>query len=192
MNDVLKRLHILVGLFNLTAIVVFAATGIGETFPRREVTHETRLADYDAPNGLDDQRLADHVVSALQLPLMVPLPRGSVHRNADNDLEFDFYSTNGGGRVTVLESQRKARIELRRISLRRFITEAHATTLMGSGQVLTVRLWAFYIDCSIFSLLFMSVTGPWLWLVSRPNLWWARWAFRGGVILFAALWIVTR
>ncbi len=192
MNDVLKRLHILVGLFNLTAIVVFAATGIGETFPKREVTRETRLVDYEAPNGLDDQHLADHVVSTLQLPLMVPLPRGSVHRNAGNDLEFGFYSTNGNGKVTVLESQGKARIEMGRVPLRRFITEAHATTFMGSGPVLTVRLWALYVDCSIFSLVFMSVTGPWLWLVSRPNLWWARWAFRGGVVLFAVLWIVTR
>src|SRR5688572_19364863 len=58
-NDVLKRVHILVGLFNLTAIVVFAATGIAETFPQPPASRETRMVDYQVPRGLDDRRVAE-------------------------------------------------------------------------------------------------------------------------------------
>jgi len=190
-NDLLKRLHILVGLCNLTALVVFAVTGITETFPNLERTADARTVEYEAPGGLDDGQVASHVVSTLQIPLIVPLQPGAVHRNDANLVTFDFYSANGPGTVTVLEPEKKARIEVARISLGRFMTEVHGTRL-SDAAILRVRLWALYISCSIVSLIFMAVTGPWLWLASRPELVWARVAFVSGIAVFAVLWFLTR
>jgi hypothetical protein len=187
-----KRLHILVGLFNLTALCVFAIAGITETFPSGVRRAETRTVDYEAPRGLDDRQVADDFVSKQQIPLIGPLSGRSVHRNDENLVTFDFASTNGPGKVTILEPQRQARIELTKLSFGRFMTEAHAATLRGSAPVLTMRLWALYVDCSIFSLLFMALSGPWLWLTSRPELWWARIALAAGVGAFALLWVMTR
>jgi hypothetical protein len=187
-----KRLHILVGLFNLTALCVFAVAGITETFPRGERRAETQSVDYEAPRGLDDRQVADDFVSKQQIPLIAPLQGGAVHRNDENMVTFEFHSTNGPGKVTILEPQRKARIELSRVSFGRFMTEAHAATLRGSAPVLTMRLWALYVDCSIFSLLFMTLSGPWLWLTSRPELWWARIALAAGAGVIVFAWMLTR
>jgi len=188
----LKRLHILVGLFNLTALCVFALTGITATFPSDERRADARTVDYEAPRGLDDRQVADDFVSNQQLPLIMPVQGGTVHRNAENLVTFEFYSTNGPGTVTIMEPQRKARIEQARLSFGRFMTEAHAATSRESAPVLTMRLWAVYVDCSIFSLLFMATTGPWLWLASRSSLWWARALFAAGVGAFVVLWLFTR
>jgi hypothetical protein len=188
--DVLKRLHILVGLFNLTALAVFALVGITETFPNRERHAESRLVDFEAPSGLDDQQVAERLVSALQLPLIGPV-RG-VHRNDRHVVEFEFYTTNGPGKAAVLEADRKARIDGTRLSFGRFMVEAHAASLRDAAPVLLMRLWAVYVDCSIFSLLFMATTGPWLWLASRPSLWWARALFAAGGGVFVVLWLFSR
>jgi hypothetical protein len=188
--DLLKRLHILVGLFNLTAIVVFALVGITETFPNHERHPESRLVDFDAPNDLDDRQVADRLVSALQLPLIGQVR--NVHRNAQHMVEFGFFTANGPGRATILEADRKARIDGTRLSFGRFMVEAHAASLHESAPVLLMQLWAVYVDCSIFSLLFMSITGPWLWLASRPNLRWARALAAAGVGAFVVLWFFTR
>jgi hypothetical protein len=146
--------------------------------------------DYEPPPGLDDSKVADDLVATLQLPLIGP-PR-AVHRNEEHAVMFEFFTTNGPGQATVLESEHKARLEMTRLSFGRFMVEAHAATLLGSAPVLTMRLWALYVDCSIFSLLFMSITGPWLWLASRPDRWWARIALTAGVGVFILLWALTR
>ena len=190
MTDVLKRLHILVGLFNLTAIAIFALVGITATFPNDERRSESRLVDLDVPGGLDDQQVVKHAVSALQLPLVGPVRQ--VSRNAQHMVEFEFYTTNGSGKVVVLETDRKARIDATRLSFGKFMMEAHAASLRLSGPVLLMRLWAVYVDCSIFSLLFMATTGPWLWLASRPNLWWARVLCVAGLGTYVVLWLYTR
>ena len=190
MIDVLKRAHILVGLFNLTAIAVFALVGITETFPNHERIAGSRLVDFDTPNGLNDQQVAERLVSALQLPLIGQVR--NVHRNDQHMVEFGFYTTNGPGKATVLEADRKARIDATRLSFGRFMVEAHAASLHESGPVLLMQLWAVYVDCSIFSLLFMAMTGPWLWLASRPNLRWARALLAAGIGVFAVLWWFTR
>ena len=188
----MKRLHILVGLFNLTALCVFAVAGITETFPRGERQAHTRTVDYEAPRGLDDRQVAEDFVSRHQVPLIGPLRGDAVHRDDEHMVTFEFFSANGPGKVTILEPQRKARIDLSRLSFGRFMTEAHAATLRGSAPVITMRLWALYVDCSIFSLLFMALSGPWLWLTSRPELWWARITLAAGAGLFGLAWMLTR
>jgi hypothetical protein len=169
---------------------VFALVGITETFPNRQRQSETRLVDYQPPSGLDDGQMASHLVSTLRLPLIGP-PQG-VHRNDAHAVEFEFYTTNGPGKATVLESDRKVRLERTRLSFGRFMVEAHAARLLGSAPVPTMRLWGLYVDCSIFSLLFMATTGPWLWLTSRRELWWARAAMAAGISVFVLLWALTR
>jgi hypothetical protein len=148
------------------------------------------LVVFEAPCGLNDQQVADRLVSALQLPLIGPV-RG-VHRNEQHVVEFEFYTANGPGKAAVLEADRKARISATRLSFGRFMVEAHAASLQGSAPVLLMRAWAIYVDCSIFSLLFMAITGPWLWLDSRSNLWWARTLLAAGVATFVVLWLFTR
>lgn len=191
MKRVLKRLHAVVGLFALTSLIVFAATGLAVTIPLGQIP-TARVVDYEAPSGLSDKDVADDVLRMLKLPLVSPLPEWAVHRNAQNVLVLEFFSPNGTHKVTVLEAEKQVSIEHARSSLGEFMNAAHSTTFYGSHADLRIRLWALYVDCSIFSLLFMLITGPWLWLASRPGLWWAQASFVAGAGLFVGLWYVTR
>lgn len=188
----LNRLHILVGLFSLTSLIVFAATGIAVTIPVARGPAITRVVDYEAPGSLSDKDVADDVLRTLALPLASPIPAWAVHRNAQNVLVLNFYTPNGDHTVTLLEAERKARVEQARTSLGQFLDAMHGTTFHDSAPDLRIRLWALYVDCSMFSLLFMTITGPWLWLLSRPRLWWAHAAFAAGAGIFVVLWFVTR
>jgi hypothetical protein len=193
MIELLKRFHIWVGLFNLTALIVFAATGIAVTLPAAERgAAEVRVVNYQTPGSFSDKEVADDLLAKLNLPLVGPIPEWAVRRNDENVLVLEFHGPNGQHRVTVLEPERRVRVEHARNTIGEFVNIMHATTLYRSPTDLSVRLWALYIDLSIFSLMFMAITGVWLWLASRPTLWWAQTSFAAGVCLFLVLWIATR
>ena len=83
-------------------------------------------------------------------------------------------------------------LESHRASLRDYNGSAHATTVLHAAPDLRVRLWGAYVTFAIGALLFLSVSGVWLWLSSRPRLWWA-WLLAGsGSGLVALVWAVTR
>ncbi len=194
MTDVLKRIHIWVGLFNLSALVVFALTGLWATLPRLEMpaSPEFETVAYDPPPTFDDLQIARDLFDRLALPLAGPIPDWAVHRNDQNVLVLHYWSVRGDYEVTVDETAKTVSVVRPRNSLGEFLDAVHGTTLYASAPDLRVRLWAAYIDLSIFSLLFMSATGVWLWLSSRPRLWWAWLSFTAGTGLFAVLWFSAR
>jgi hypothetical protein len=194
MTDLLKRLHIWVGLFNLTALLVFALTGLWAVVPDLAMPDaaETSTVAYSAPGDFSDQQVAADLFTRLRLPLAGPVPEWAVRRNDANVLVLTYNSVNGAYQVTVDEPAHQALVAHRRNRVGEFLSQAHGTTLYRAEPDLRVRLWALYIDLSILGLLFMTGTGLWLWLTSRPRVWWAWLSFAGGAGLFAALWIVTR
>jgi len=196
MTETLKRVHMWVGLFNLTVLIVFATAGIHVTLlpgpgARSEPAAEIREIEYRAPQELTDKQVADDLYARLALPAVGPIPKWALKRDEQNRLVLSFESPNGVHRVTVLEQEHKVRVEHARNSLGEFMSLMHSTTLYHSQPDLRVRLWALYVDLSIFSLMFMAASGPWLWLASRPHLWWARASFAAGAGLFVFLWLVT-
>lgn len=189
----LRRIHIWVGLFNLTVLVVFAITGITATVGGRGPEPAVvRTVDYEPPASFTDKAVADDLFDRLALPAVGRVPAWAVHRNEQNVLVLDFYGPNGVHHVTVREQEKQVTVRFERNSLVGFLNGMHETTSLGSPPDVRVRLWAFYVDLSIFSLVFMSITGVWLWLSSRPRLWWAQAALAAGTGLFAVLWLVTR
>jgi hypothetical protein len=194
MTDFLKRLHIWVGLFNLTALAVFALTGLWAVIPDLAMPDPagTFTLPYTPPGTFTDQQVADDLFERLRLPLAGRVPEWAVRRNDANVLVLSYNSVNGAYVVTLDEPGHQAVVSHRRNRLGAFLSQAHSTTLYRAEPDLRVRLWALYMDLSIAGLLFMTATGLWLWLTSRPRLWWAWAAFAGGAGLFAVLWMVTR
>lgn len=196
-TELLKRLHIWVGLFNFTIILVFAAAGIHVTLDpapaeRKQPKPEVREIAYEAPGDFTDHQIAKDLFEKLDLPLSGPIPDWAIGRDAANVLVLDFYTSNGLYKATLLEDQKKVRIEFSRNSTIGFLSLMHTTTLYHSTPDWRVRLWALYVDISIFSLLFMAVTGTYLWLTSRPKLRFAQLSLAAGTLLFAFLWVVAR
>ncbi len=194
MTDVLERIHIWVGLFNLSALVVFALTGLWATLPRLDMpaSPESETVAYDPPPAFDDLQIARDLFDRLTLPLAAPVPDWAVHRNDQNVLVLHFSSVRGAYEVTLDEAAKTVTVVRPQNSLGEFLDAVHGTTLYAAAPDLRVRLWAAYVDFSIFSLLFMSATGVWLWLSSRPRLWWAWLSFTAGTGLFAVLWFAAR
>jgi hypothetical protein len=199
MTDLLRRLHVWVGLLNLTILIVFAVAGINATILEQEDgedgkdgEEEARVVDYTPPGDLSDVEVAAHMHAALDLPYTRRIADWAIGRNGDGVLVLNFYSPNGVYRATLLEADRQVRIEHRRNSLGAFANQLHAYTSFGPGVDPRLRLWALYVVLSIASLLFMAATGLWLWLAARPSLWWARVSFVTGAGLFVLLWVVGR
>jgi len=194
MTALLKRVHIWVGLFNLTALIVFATTGLVASVPHLQAPDDPPplVVPYEPPVDATDRDVAADLFRRLALPLTGPVPDWAIGRSASNVLVLSFNSVNGVYDVTVDEPGKRVLVRHARRSLGDFLAAAHATTLYGSAPDLRVRLWAAYVDLSIVSLLFLSATGVWLWLTSRPRLWWAWLAFAGGSGLFVVAWIAAR
>lgn len=197
MTETIKKLHIWIGLFNFTILLVFAAAGLHATFlpapdDREAPKPRVREVAYDPPGTMTDPEIAADLYEKLDLALVGPIPDWAIKRNQENVLVLRFHSPNGIHEVTLLEAEKKVRISFGRNSLGQFLNLMHARTLYRSQPDLRIRLWALYVDLSIFSLLFMAASGIWLWAASRPRIWWAWLAFATGALLFAGLWAVTR
>jgi uncharacterized iron-regulated membrane protein len=196
MTSLIKRLHMYTGLLNFSILLVFGVTGLLATMqpaPEKRVRPEpqVRLVDFTAPPGLDDKEVAARVWESLT-PLARPAPPGAVRRDRDNNLTMTFYTPNGPQAVTVLEKENRLRIESRRNDLWHYLGVLHETTSSNRADDWRTRLWGYYNEFSIWSLIGMAASGVYLWLASRPGFRWAQYSFAAGVGIFVLLWALSR
>ena len=190
-----RKLHIYAGLLNFSFLIVFGLAGLVVTFDAPDIFHagnpprsETRAFSF-APN------LSDKEIGAVVARTLQPAHAGPpvVHRDpSTHELMIDFYSVNGLLRTTALEQTGQLRMETYRNSIWRFFDNVHATTIAEQGSDPAVRAWAWYIEFSIWSLLFMAVSGAWLGLTERQRFRWTNISFAAGCAVFAAFWVLTK
>jgi uncharacterized iron-regulated membrane protein len=197
MHTTLRRLHIWAGLFSFTSLLVMAAAGFHVTLrpapsQRVEPAPEVRELPYRAATELTDRAVADELYRQLALPFTAPLPAYAVRRDEQQRLVLRFETQNGDFRVTVLEDEGKVRIEHHRSSFAEFLDLMHSRTFLGSQPQLPIRLWALYVDASLFALLFLLASGLWLAWRARRGLLWARALLVSGALVVGTLWWVIR
>lgn len=193
----IKKLHMYFGLLNFSILLVFGMAGLTATFEGSPETRQRpqpalRFESYTPPPGSDDKQVADDVYRFLKLPLTNPLPKGALRRDGQNNLSLDFYSINGVQRVTVLEKEGRLKIEAMRVSTWRYLDHLHSTTSAARTPDLRVRLWGYYNELAIWSLIGMAFSGAYLWLASRPGYRPAQYILAAGSGLFIALYVLTR
>ena len=197
MNHWIKKLHMYLGLLNFSILIVFGIAGLTATFetapesrPKPELA--SHFENYAAPPRMNDKEVADDVYRVLKLPLTTPVPKFAIRRDADNNLAFSFYNVNGQHRVTVLEKENRLRIETLRVSTWRYLDHLHSTTSGNRNPDLRLRLWGFYTEFAIWSLLGLPISGVYLWLSSRPGYRPAQYVFLAGGAVFIGLYLWTR
>jgi hypothetical protein len=195
MTRAIKRIHMYLGLVNCAILATYGIAGLAAALgphprPRPEAVIETRA--YTVPPNLSDVEAAAAIQQFLGETLANPAPAYAVRRNREGNLAFDLYSVNGPVGVTVLEGERQLRLERRRNAFVYYLSNLHATTLASRAPDLRIRLWAWYNEFAIWSLIAMALSGLYLWLATRPRFGWAQLSFVAGGGVFLALYALMR
>jgi hypothetical protein len=191
-----KKLHMYAGLLTFTAFMVWGIIGVYAVFlPGPGNYHpaeisETRAIPFEGPGDLDDRDLARLIFDTIDIPL-----RGghyNIRREDDGYLAFYVFTASGRRDVKFIEDESIVRIDVRQNNLFSFLSSMH-TAHSNRGPTTTAALmWGYYNEFAVWAFLFMTISGIYMWVETRPGLRWAQWLTTASVASFAVLWLVTR
>lgn len=194
--DWMKKLHTYAGLLSYAAMVVWGITGIHAVFlPAPDAWREpaptsVRRVAWVAPGNLDDAALAEAMLAASDLRMVgQPVLR---KRDAQHNLGFAVFGPNGRRDLRYLEEQQVLVVEERQNSVVEFLSVVHAGSTRRGPPDAAARVWGFYNEMANWSLVFLTLSGLYLWLATRPRLRWAWMTFGAAMLSFVALWLATR
>ena len=191
-----KKIHMYSGLLTFTAFVVWGITGVhavflpapGE-FQPPPVTSVKEVA-YQAQGNLDDQALSRAIYEAIDVPLAGG--RYNVHRDKESNLAFNVFTINGGREVTFLEDKGMVRIAHRSNDLLGYLSSMHTAHSRRHQLKAAVIAWGYFNEMSTWAFLFMTFSGVYMWIATRPKLRWAQLSLAGVVVTTVVLWIAIR
>ena len=191
-----KKIHMYAGLLTFTAFFVWGVTGIHAVFlplPGRFTPPEVasvREVPYNAAGDLDDKQLGRKIFEAIE----VPLAGGhyNVHRDDQLNLAFNVFTVNGGREVTFLEDQGIVQIAHRRNSLWGYLSSMHTAHSHRHQLSVSSQAWGYFNEFSTWAFFFMTISGVYMWIATRPGLRWAQISFGGMAALTLLLWILIR
>lgn len=184
------------GLLTFTAFVVWGVTGIHAAFVGGPDDLEpppissVRDMPYRAAGTLDDDQLSRAIYKAIEVPLAAG--RYNVHRDAQAHLAFNVFTINGGREVTFLEEQGLVRVAHRQNSVWSYLSSMHTAFSRRHTLTPAAIAWGLFNEFSTYAFLFMTLSGVYLWVATRPRLRWAQLSFAGMAVVTAALWMAIR
>lgn len=186
-----------IGLLNFTILLVFGIAGLTASFnpgpgKRHQPAASTELREFQLPPNLTDAEAAAVAWKSIETLGGGDMAKNSIRRDSENNLTFVAYSQSGMRTITLLEKKNRLRIEARKNSFWHYVDEMHTTTVNRPNRDTVVRLWTWYTEFSIWSLILMPISGVYLWLASRPRFRWAQISFATGGIGFLLLYVITR
>ena len=191
-----KKIHMYSGLLTFTAFVVWGVTGVHAVFLEPPGQYKpppitsVREFPYKAAGGLDDERLSRAIFEVAAIPLAGG--RYNVHRDEQSNLAFNVFTINGGREVTFLEDTGIVRVAHRSNSVLSYLSSMHTAHSRRHRLTASVIAWGFFNELATWAFLFMTISGLYLWIATRPGLRWARLSLAGMALLTLALWIAIR
>lgn len=197
MRTWIKRLHMYAGLLCVSSLLVYGIVGVVamlEEAPgnRAKRIPETTFRNFTPPPNLSDVELAQYIMDHFPLPLANRIPQRAIRRDKDNNLLLNYYAVNGMTTVTVLEKEQKLKFERIKLRFLDFLNRIHSVTIGSEVPDLRVRGWMYYNEFSIWVMTFLTISGFYLWLSSRPGWRWAQASFASGLVLFLSLYWAIR
>ena len=190
-----KKLHIYSGLLSFTGFTVWGIVGIWASFipspgerPRREP--EIRMMEFRVEGSASDQEVTDAMILASGLPFIQPGRKPS--RDPEGRLQVRYLTPNGTRRILLLEHENRIRIESAPSRLAGFLNLMHMQTYRHHNPGWEVQLWGAYNQFSLWAVIFMTVSGFYMWLATRPGMRWALWAFGLSATVTVALYFALR
>ena len=194
MKDLIRRWHVYAGLMTFWALMVFGAAGMYVTFraDKRLKPEPTAVKEaFEVPAGATDRQVADLMRARFGFGNTKPVPNWVVNRKPDGRLVIPLWGPNGWVTVTWLEKENAALVARDPFSTGEYINQMHSALPVANGAPLKL-LWSVYTELAIFTLLFLTCSGVYLWFTSRPKLWWAQWSLGLGVVTMVAFFIWVR
>ncbi len=196
MFEWIKKIHMYAGLFTFSAFVIWGLTGIHAVFlpPPGGYTppeiSSVREVPFKAAGDLDDKQLAKQIYDSIE----VPLAGGhyNIRRDDDLNLAFFIFTSNGRRDVTYLEDRSVVRVAHRRNDLWGFLSSMHTAHSRRHALSFPSRMWGYYNEFSNWAFVFMTISGVYMWLATRPRLPWARLSLALSIGVAVGLWVLTR
>lgn len=191
-----KKIHMYSGLLTFPALVVWGITGIHAVFLpppgqyKPPPVTSVREVSFQAAGNLDDKKLAQMIYEAIDIPLAGG--RYNVHRDEQSNLAFNVFSINGGREVTFLEDKGIVRVDHRANSTLDYLSSMHTANGRRHQLKPAVMAWGYFNELSTWAFLFMTISGLYLWIATRPGLRWAQLSLAGATAVTLALWITIR
>ena len=195
MYDLIKKLHIYAGLLSFTGFTVWGIVGIWISFQpppgeRRPPERQIRTIDFQVDGSATDQEISDAMIVASGLPFIQPGRKAN--RNPQGSLQVGYLTPNGARRIVLLEKENQIRIEETPTPFGGFLNFMHMQTFVRHNPGWEVHLWGAYNEFSMWAVIFMTLSGFYMWLATRPGLQWALWTFGLATAAFLALYIGLR
>lgn len=158
----------------------------------RSAAPAVRYRDFTVPANLTDRQVAERVCGLLGLSLATPVNQAAIQHDSANNLFLDFWHANGRDQVTVLEKERRLRIETTRNSLAFYLFTLHETTAAFHSGDWRMQFWADYNEFAMWCLVAMIASGIAMFLGSRMGSRLAQVWLGAGCFLFAATYFWSR
>jgi hypothetical protein len=190
----IKKIHTYAGLLTFVNLAVYGIVGLSALYllrphpPSPVVSYQSFTVE---PN-LTDRQVAERVCAQLNLSLATPVNSFAIQHDDANNLFLDFRHANGRHQVTVLEKDRRIRIEVSRNSLWLYIYTLHETTAAFHSGDWRMQFWADYNEFAMWCLLTMIVSGVAMFVAARARSRTAQISLAAGCCAFAALYFWTR
>ena len=191
----MKKLHMYAGLLSFTAFIVWGVAGVAATFlpapaERQPRKLETSYVAFEANGNANDQQLTDAMIMASGLPFIQPGRKPQ--RKPQGLLQVRYFHPNGTRAIVYEEKEKRLRIEKRNSSLAGFMNTLHMQTLNHHNPGIEALLWGAYNQFSLWAVIFMTLSGIYLWIATRPGLAWAQWTFAASSAAVIGMYFVLR
>lgn len=192
----MRKLHTWSGLLTFTAFVVWGITGIDAIFLpapdewKPPEVSSRREFSFATPGNLDDKALAKQVYEAAELKMSGGYY--NVHRDDDHNLAFNVFTSNGPRNFTYFEDKKRVLIEFRDGGLGGFLSSMHTAHTRRGAPDLSARMYGVYNEFATWAFLFMSLSGIYMWIATRPGLPWARILMGVTTLVTIIMWLAVR
>jgi hypothetical protein len=189
-----KKVHTYAGLLTFVNLVVYGIVGLSALYllVPHDVPPAVSYRDFTVPPNLTDLQVAERVCSELNLTLATPVHSYVIQHDAANNLVLDFRHANGSHLVTVLERERRIRVEAVRNSVWLYLYTLHETTAAFHSGDWRMQLWADYNEFAMWCLLLMLASGVAMFVATRARSRLAQISLAAGCCAFTALYFWTR
>jgi hypothetical protein len=196
MHRLIKKFHTYAGLLSFTLMLIYGVAGLTATIRKGAEGSARgfgppRFESFSVPTGLDTQldkhQVSDLVYDHLKPPLVERLTTEMVETGGAGNPRLDFWSINGVQRVTVLVREGRLKIEKQRSDLPDFLNALHATLTGYPTSFPLIRVWGTYNHFGLLCMLFLALSGAYLWLVPRLRLPSSKFVMIAGAGLFVLI-----